>query len=196
LVTVASDSSQELTFALSPVLLNYSDVMVTSTKADRQLRDVAMPIAVVRAEQIDRLAPVSVTNALQSEPGLSLGRDGIWGTTPNVRGLARNHVVALVDGNRIDTANDLRAGLSMIDVNDIERIEVIKGAASSLYGSGAMGGVINIITRMAGTRINPITIRSGRWVRLGESVGIGKIVDHGRFTTLASLCLGHAAQSR
>jgi len=147
LVTVASDSSQELTFALSPVLLNYSDVMVTSTKADRQLRDVAMPIAVVRAEQIDRLAPVSVTNALQSEPGLSLGRDGIWGTTPNVRGLARNHVVALVDGNRIDTANDLAAGLSMIDVNDIERIEVIKGAASSLYGSGAMGGVINIITK-------------------------------------------------
>jgi len=178
-VMVAPDSIQELTFTLSPVLLNYSDVMVTSTKSDRPLRDVALPITVVRAEQIDRSAPISITNALQSEPGLSLGRDGIWGTTPNVRGLSRNHVVALVDGNRIDTANDLAAGLSMIDVNDIERIEVIKGAASSLYGSGAMGGVINIITKDGWYQDQPYVKFGvvGGFASVNQS-GLGKLSLH------------------
>ena len=47
--------------------------------------------------------------------------------------------VILIDGNRIETAADLAAGLSLIDLNDIERVEIIKGSASSLYGTGALG---------------------------------------------------------
>ena len=56
--------------------------------------------------------------------------------------------MTLIDGNRVETATDLTASLSMTDVNDIERVEVVKGAQSSLYGTGAMGGIVNIITRM------------------------------------------------
>ena len=51
-----------------------------------------------------------------------------------------------MDGDRIETATDLDAALSLIDLNDIERIEIIKGSASSLYGTGALGGVVNFIT--------------------------------------------------
>jgi len=53
----------------------------------------------------------------------------------------------MVDGNRLETASNIAAGLSLVDVTDISRIEVIKGAASSLYGTGAVGGVVNIITK-------------------------------------------------
>jgi hemoglobin/transferrin/lactoferrin receptor protein len=56
-------------------------------------------------------------------------------------------MVSLVDGNRIETASDLVAGLSMFDVNEIERVEIIKGAASSIFGTGALGGVVNILTQ-------------------------------------------------
>ncbi|RPI60311.1 MAG: TonB-dependent receptor, partial [Ignavibacteriales bacterium] len=65
----------------------------------------------------------------------------------SIRGLSRANVVTLIDGNRIETSTDISARLSMFDLNDVERIEVIKGAASSLYGSGATGGTINIISK-------------------------------------------------
>ena len=146
-MSIAPDAELFLTIALSPMMLNLADMVVTSPKIDKQLRDIALPLTVVRAEKIATQAPVSIANILQNEPGIAMGRDGIWGTFISIRGLSRNTIVTLIDGNRIDTANDLAAGLSMMDVNDIEQIEVIKGAASSLYGSGAMGGVINIITK-------------------------------------------------
>ena len=75
-----------------------------------------------------------------------MGSDGPWATSINIRGLSENRLVILVDGHRVETATDLTASFSMIDVNDIERAEVIKGAQSSLYGTGAMGGIVNIIT--------------------------------------------------
>ncbi|HBG54593.1 MAG TPA: hypothetical protein DDW70_10370, partial [Rikenellaceae bacterium] len=63
--------------------------------------------------------------------------DGVWATNINVRGLSEDRLVILIDGNRVETATDLTASLSMVDVNDIEHVEVIKGAQSSLYGTGA-----------------------------------------------------------
>ncbi|HBE40180.1 MAG TPA: hypothetical protein DDW27_03085 [Bacteroidales bacterium] len=78
-----------------------------------------------------------------------MGGDGVWATNINIRGLSENRLVTLVDGNRVETANDLTASMSMVDMYDVERVEVIKGAQSSLYGSGAMGGIINIITKDA-----------------------------------------------
>ena len=90
---------------------------------------------------------MSLSNVLASEPGIAMGSDGVWSTSINIRGLSENRLVTLIDGNRIETATDLTASLSMVDVNDIERVEVIKGAQSSLYGTGAMGGIVNIITK-------------------------------------------------
>ncbi|MCK7522972.1 MAG: TonB-dependent receptor plug domain-containing protein [Ignavibacteriales bacterium] len=71
----------------------------------------------------------------------------MWGTDINIRGLSRQNVVTLVDGNRVETAANHAAGLSLIDMFDIQRIEVIKGGVSSLYGTGATGGVVNVMTK-------------------------------------------------
>ncbi|MCJ7555179.1 MAG: TonB-dependent receptor, partial [Ignavibacteriaceae bacterium] len=73
--------------------------------------------------------------------------DGVWSTDLNIRGLSRNNIVTIIDGTRIETANDISARLSMINLNDVDRIEVIKGAASSVYGTGATGGIVNIVSR-------------------------------------------------
>jgi hemoglobin/transferrin/lactoferrin receptor protein len=147
IVQLPNPSFDNLLIVLSPAPLPFSEVVVNTTKYDKELKDVALPLTVVRADQIARQAPLTVADVVQKEPGVSLVRDGIWGTTVNIRGLSRNSIVTLVDGYRVDTANDLAAGMAMIDVYDIERIEVVKGGASSLYGSGAVGGAINIITR-------------------------------------------------
>jgi len=146
-IEVQSHKTTKVTAEMTRSVLPLGEVVVTSNKFEKQAKDVSMPLSVVPAKRIEQTAPRDVAQALDSEPGLSLNRDGIWGTNVSIRGLSKNNIVTLVDGNRIDTATDLSAGLSMIDVDDIERIEVVKGAASSLYGTGAVGGVINIITK-------------------------------------------------
>ena len=90
---------------------------------------------------------MSLPDILQNEPGVSLLRDGIWGTEVSIRGLNRENVITMIDGSRIATSTDVAARLSLMNMNDVERVEVIKGASSSIYGSGATGGIVNIITK-------------------------------------------------
>ncbi|MBN1541769.1 TonB-dependent receptor [candidate division KSB1 bacterium] len=142
-----AQKSQNIRIALQPTIVPLQGVVVTSNKFEQDANEVSYPLSVVRAEQIRDRSPITLSNALNTEPGITLSRDGIWGTHVSIRGLSKSRLVTLVDGNRIDTATDLAAGMSMIDVHDIERIEVIKGAASVLYGSGAIGGAVNIVTR-------------------------------------------------
>jgi hemoglobin/transferrin/lactoferrin receptor protein len=98
-------------------------------------------------EQISQKPAQSLPDVLKDEPGISLMSDGVWGKEVSIRGLSRENIVTLIDGNRIATSTDIAARLSMVDMNDIERVEVIKGASSSIYGSGATGGIINIISK-------------------------------------------------
>ncbi len=148
-VDIGENQNLILNITLEPVAVPLNEIVVTSTRYEKQLKDVSEPLVVVRKETIEQTMPQDAAKVLSAQPGISLARDGIWGTHVNIRGLSRNNIVMLVDGNRIDTATDLAAGLSMVDINDVERIEVLKGAASSLYGTGAVGGVVNIITQQA-----------------------------------------------
>ena len=148
-LTIHVNGNEQLTHnvELEPVSVNGNQVVITTNRYQKEVRDVSEPYTVVSDRLIQQQQPIDIAAALDTKPGLTISRDGMWGSQVAIRGLSRNNIVTLVDGNRIDTATDLAAGLSMIDVNDIERIEVIKGAASSLYGTGAVGGVINVITK-------------------------------------------------
>lgn len=145
-ISLNSEDKKDLTIALSPSVIQVSGISIISSRYEKRMDEMALPIAVVTDEQIQKKSVLTLSDAVESEPGISLGRDGIWGTRMVIRGLSKYNIVTLVDGNRIDTAPDLAAGTSMIDLNDIERVEVIRGAGSSLYGTGAVGGVINVIT--------------------------------------------------
>ena len=99
--------------------------------------------------------PLSLSNTTRRIPGVEKSSDSGWGSEINIRGLGRSRIVFLVDGVRINTATDLSAQFGMIDPSDIERIEILKGPISALYGSGSIGGVVNVVTRGAAFTDSP-----------------------------------------
>ena len=148
-VLLKKDISAPVTIELTPVNIDMGEVSVLSSRSEKILRKNPQLIEVINKKRFDISPAVTISDLMRMESGISLVRDGIWGTAISVRGLSRDNIVTLVDGNRIETATAISAGLSLVDVNDIERIEVLKGSASSLYGSGAMGGVVNIISKQS-----------------------------------------------
>ncbi|MGD8779163.1 MAG: TonB-dependent receptor [Ignavibacteria bacterium] len=146
-ISTEAGKTQKIEVFLNPVLVPVGEVIVTSTKYRTQIKDVPLPLEIISEEEIMASSPVTLSDALNNKPGLSLARDGVWGTHVSIRGLSKQNIVTLIDGNRIETATNIAAGMSLIDVEDIERVEVIKGASSALYGSGALGGVVNIISK-------------------------------------------------
>jgi hemoglobin/transferrin/lactoferrin receptor protein len=134
--TTASEKAEKL-----------GEVVVSSMRVNRKLMEVPASMSISGALDYKKNSAFTVANVLNSEPGIAFGGDGVWSTNVVVRGLGESRLVTLIDGDRVETASDLTASLSMIDVNNIERVEVIKGAQSSLYGSGALGGIINVITK-------------------------------------------------
>ncbi len=133
------------------------EIEVYSTKIENQLKYSIFPIALVTRKDLTDNNSISVSDVLSCKPGLNLVRDGIWATDINIRGLSRDNIVVLINGNRIETANNLSARLSLVDMNSIERIEVIKGGTSSIYGSGGTGGVVSITT-LSGTFNNKFSL--------------------------------------
>jgi hemoglobin/transferrin/lactoferrin receptor protein len=144
---IIANITSTLDVKLSINEIETGEITVTSTRYSAMLKDIPLPMDVVEEHQIIRSTANTVSDILNTKPGLSLTRDGIWATDISIRGLSKSNIVTLIDGNRIETATDISARLSMIDLNDVERIEIIKGGSSSLYGTGAFGGVVNIITK-------------------------------------------------
>lgn len=139
-------NNQNFDFSLEPSPIKLDEVIVKVDRLEKYLKDSPYSLVLADKEQIESKNFNSLSDLLDYEPGITAIRDGVWGTDINIRGLSRNNIVTIIDGTRIETANDISARLSMIDLNDIDRVEIIKGAASSVYGSGATGGIVNIIS--------------------------------------------------
>lgn len=143
-------------------------VSVTAAGYEQSLTDSAAAVAIVTADDFARSNARSVGERLLLEPGISTAVDGSVGFDPIVRGLKRDQVLVLVDGVRVNALQPPSRGslTAYVHPDLIERAEVVKGPSSVLYGSGAMGGVINIITRSAGFSAEPDT---QGFVRFGAS---------------------------
>jgi outer membrane receptor for ferrienterochelin and colicins len=134
-------------FVLKEAVIDMNEVVVTGTKSERTLKDAPVITQVIQAEDMLKKGMVTLTDVLENEvPGLDISRFGTK-TSLNMQGLGASYVLFLVDGERIAGETDGDIDYSRLNLNDIERIEIIKGASSSLYGSNAIGGVVNIITR-------------------------------------------------
>jgi vitamin B12 transporter len=105
-------------------------------------------VQIIDAEEIARSAGASLTSLLQARAGIEISSTGGAGQPSGIfmRGTNSNHAVILVDGVRINSATSGTTALEHIPLNQIERIEIVSGAASSLYGADAIGGVIHIMT--------------------------------------------------
>ena len=124
-------------------------VVVTATPVETPAEQLGASVSVVNGEDFQTYHYPTVDEALRSVPGVEIRRSGAYGKTTSVtiRGANANQVQVLVDGLRVKSPTLGQVDLSDISPDLIERIEVIRGAQSTLYGADAIGGVINIITR-------------------------------------------------
>jgi vitamin B12 transporter len=106
-------------------------------------------VTVITREDLQRQQVRQVADALRSLPGVAVNRSGAYGnfTQVRIRGAESNHTLVLIDGVEANNTTDGELDFSNLSADDIERIEVIRGPMSALYGSSAVGGVINIVTR-------------------------------------------------
>ena len=123
-------------------------VVISATRSEKTVEDAPVRIEVIDQVEIDRTKARTLTDALQNVPGLLLQEvHGKSGFELSLQGFTGDQVLVLIDGLPISASTGSSVDLNQYLVGDIERIEVIKGAASALFGSSAMGGVVNVITR-------------------------------------------------
>jgi len=182
-----------LPFALAPVALAISvsahatdttsalnEVVVTASRAAENTSEISASTTVITREDIEARQSVSLAQLLSLAGGIDVASNGAPGASTSVfmRGTNSNHVLVLIDGVRANTANDGRFDFSLLRPEDIERIEIVRGARSAQYGSDAIGGVIQIFTRK--TSRNFVAIRAGSFKtqELQAGVGISKDLDY------------------
>lgn len=125
------------------------EVQVTATRDERTVYDVGSAVTVVGPEEIERATPQVLPDLLRGQPGVFVQQTTPGQATPIVRGLKGSEVLALVDGMRLNNAifrNAPNQYLALVDLLNVERLEVVRGPLPSLYGSDAMGGVVQVIT--------------------------------------------------
>ena len=153
-VSVSAPDTLTLNFRLSPKVIRLDEMVFTGTRTLELFKNVPVATELVRREEIERCAAVTAADALQSEIGLDVQED-FSGQGVTLQGVDPDKVLILVDGNRVIGRVNGSIDLDQISAAGIKQIEVVKGAASTLYGSEAIGGVINIITEPA---VAPLTV--------------------------------------
>jgi vitamin B12 transporter len=133
--------------------INLDEVVVTASRTSQARENVIGDVTVIDRQEIERMGAGSVTDVLRMQPGVQINANGGAGTSSSVylRGTNDQHVVVLVDGLRINSATLGTTAYENIPLAQIERIEILRGPASSLYGADAIGGVIQIFTRKNST---------------------------------------------
>jgi len=133
-------------FANAPA---FDTVVVTATRTPQKADDVIADTTVIHAEEIARSGAGSVADILQRQRGIEITRNGSAGAATSVflRGANSNQVVVLLDGVRVGSATTGAASWNAMPLGAIERIEIVYGPLSTLYGADAIGGVIQIFTR-------------------------------------------------
>ena len=145
--TLASSLISSVAFAQDDL----DETVVTATRTPVALDAVGAPVIVISRDDIERSLASDVSELLQTHAGLEIARNGGPGQTTTLftRGTESNHTVVLIDGVRMNPGTIGGAALQNIAPESIERIEIVKGPRSSLYGTDAIGGVVQLFTRGA-----------------------------------------------
>lgn len=129
--------------------LKLPDTLISANRQVEARNDSSAANTVFTREDIDRLQPGSVTDLLQRVPGVQVAQAGGRGSLPGIyiRGTQSAQSLVLVDGQRIGSSTSGDSNLQHLNIDQIERVEVLRGSRSVIYGSDAIGGVIQIFTR-------------------------------------------------
>ena len=133
--------------ALQPAPWVLNDIVTTGTRSPHLLKNVPVQTEVVGRRDFQRTGAKTVDEALMSAIGIKIDEGGLAGASAQVRGFEGDRVLVLVDGERAVGRVRGAIDLGQYSLANVEKIEIVKGTGSTLYGSDAIGGVINIITR-------------------------------------------------
>ncbi|QAR33427.1 TonB-dependent receptor [Geovibrio thiophilus] len=128
-------------------------IKVTATRVEKEMQEVPYTVNVITEEDIRKSGATSLAELLRDIPSVQMTSTGAAGIQRlSLRGESSSRTLIMVDGMKITEQKSMDGTPLLIDVNSIERIEIIKGPGSVLYGSEAIGGAINIITKKGGDR--------------------------------------------
>lgn len=139
--STTSDSSRYIT----------DPIIVTDTKTEGKLSNTTLPVSVINSREIFRQSAVKLTDVLMEQPGLAITY--FLGAGVQMQGLDGDYTLIMIDGEPVTGRQGGAIDLSRFSVGNIQQIEIVKGPSSSLYGSDALAGVINIITKDAGNKL-------------------------------------------
>lgn len=140
---------------MSTDITQMETVIVTATKIEQPLSKTSGSVAVITNDKIKREGATELYDALNHEPGVSVTGGAGRPQNITIRGMTGNRIAIIKNGVKVGDGygaadlNDI-AGRNSFDLSNVKQIEVIKGAGSSLYGSGAIGGVVVVTTKQPG----------------------------------------------
>ena len=158
------------------------DIVVTASRTEQEVKETPSAVEVITRADIDKMGAETLAQALKLAIGIDIQENAMVGNRSAIRGMNTNQTLILVDGRRVRTENTSETmnyyELQRINMDDVERIEIVRGAVSSLYGSEALGGVINIIRKhpdkaQAALALDWTTRQSDQGIRL-DSGKVGK----------------------
>ncbi|MBI5193573.1 MAG: TonB-dependent receptor [Nitrospirae bacterium] len=154
--------------------IKLDEVVVTATKTEVKKSDIPASITVITAGDIEEKHATSVSDLLRDIPGIDVSRQGGAGkmTSVFIRGAKSEHTLVLIDGMRVNSPTTGGFDFADITVNDIERIEIIRGPSSTLYGSDAIAGVIQIFTKKAKISSASASLEGGSFGTKKEAVSL------------------------
>ncbi len=149
-IVLASNESLQFDVALTSTIVELSDVTVTATRSEVSTFAVPQFVSMISPREIQQRNAQQTPELLREEAGVVIQKTNQGGGSPIIRGLKANKLLLLVDGIRLNNAT-YRGGntqyLNTVDAGALERMEIVQGPVSVLYGSDALGGVVNMITQ-------------------------------------------------
>ncbi|MFP4227109.1 MAG: TonB-dependent receptor plug domain-containing protein [Desulfobacterales bacterium] len=139
------------------------EVVVTATMTEKEMQKVPGAVEVIDRREIEALNAQTLDEAIEEAAGLIVTNESGRQKRPSIRGTGSKHTLVLIDGRRLSKGYKDFVDMDQIPVDMIDRIEVIRGPSSALYGSDAIGGVVNIITKHP-----PETLEAGATVQYGQ----------------------------
>jgi vitamin B12 transporter len=174
------------THAYAVVNETLPDTVVTATRTAQSADATLASVSIITRQDIARLQAQSLPDVLRGVAGLTLSNSGGAGkaTSVHLRGTNADHVLVLVDGIKVGSATTGTASFQDIPVAQIERIEIVRGPRASLYGSEAIGGVIQIFTRKGGGALTPsFSATAGSYGTFNSMFGLSGGGEQGWFNT-------------
>lgn len=154
---------------------NLNEVVVTATRTERKLGNIAVPVSIISQKNIQQAASLRLNDILNEQAGLYLTAG--FGTGVQMQGLNPDYTLILLNGEPLIGRTAGVLDLNRIAVGNVQKIEIVKGPSSSLYGSEAMAGVINIITNNAVKNNYNAALRYGTYNTLDANVLVATTIN-------------------